>query len=164
MNMRQYFFFLLVLLCVSCNEYNCEEPLTEYKDSCELAEAKLTEAIHDGTPLVIPLYSSAPPTLFLIPVSDDKDKLEVDRLYLLEYDGNARHFERNLYKIDEIVRIVDDETRNIAVVTNIMDGTPNEFEIDNFMMRKLRMINDDKWEHKSNINIPIVCKLTNGPL
>lgn len=155
MNMKHYYFFLLVLLC-SCNEqYNCEEPLTEYKDSCELAKTKLAEAIH-GTPLVVPLYTSAPPTLFLISVSDDKDKLVVDRLYLLEYDADTRHFERNIYNINEIVRIVNDEcSKNIATVTSILDGSRHEFEIDNFMLRQLRMINDNMCDHKSNIRIPI---------
>ena len=156
MNMRHYFYFLLVLLCTSCNEqYNNEEPLTDYKDSCELAKTKLAEAIH-GMPLVVPLYTSAPPTLFLIPVSDDKDKLVVDRLYLFEYDGNTRHYERNIYNINEIVRIVDDDcSRNIAVVTSIIDGSQHEFEIDNYTMRQLRMINDNRCDYKSNISIPI---------
>jgi hypothetical protein len=155
MNMKHYYFFLLVLLC-SCNEQsNSEEPLTEYKDSCELAKTKLAEAIH-GTPLVVPLYTSAPPTLFLIPVSDDKDKLVVDRLYLLEYDGNKRHFERNIYNINEIVRIVDDEcSKNKAIVTSIADGTFHEFEIDGFMMCQIRKLNKDKFEYKSNTIIPI---------
>lgn len=151
--MRHYYCFLLVLLCVSCNEqYNCEEPLNEYKDSCKQTEAILAKAVH-GVPLITPLYSSSP-TLFLIPVSDDKETLEVDRLYLLEYD-NTRDFENNLYKIDEIVRIVDDDTRNVAVVTDIMDGTQNKIEIDNFIMHKIRKLNKDRFEYKSNIIIPI---------
>lgn len=151
--MRHYYCFLLVFLCVSCNEqYNCEEPMNEYKDSCKQTEAILAKAVH-GVPLIIPLYSSSP-TLFLIPVSDDKETLEVDRLYLLEYD-NTRDFENNLYKIDEIVRIVDDDTRNVAVVTDIMDGTQNKIEIDNFIMHKIRKLNKDRFEYKSNIIIPI---------
>lgn len=153
--MKHYYFFLLVLLCVSCNEqYNSEEQLAEYKDSCELAEAKLTSALHGrARPLVIPLHSSDP-TLFLIPVSDNKDKLEVDRLYLLEYD-NKREFERNIYEIKEIARVVDDEyIRNIAVVTS-MEGRFHEYELDGFMMHEIWEINNDQWQYKSNIKIPI---------
>ena len=154
--MKHYYCFFLVLLCVSCNEqYNCEEPLDDYKDSCELAMTRLAIAVH-GTPLLVPLYTSAPPTLFLIPISNNKNELEVDRLYLLEYDGNTRYYERNIYNINEIVRIVDDDcSRNIAVVTSIIDGSQHEFEIDNYTMRQLRMINDNRCDYKSNISIPI---------
>lgn len=157
---KSFSFFLFVLLCTSCEtQFKNEESITiPMADSRKQTEIRFAQAIQ-GIPLVIPLPEESDPTLFLMPVSNDKDILKIDRLYLVDSTGEEFDFERDIYEIKHIERI--DETENssckyIAVVSNIQDKTQHEYEIDGFMYHKIWKINNGKWDYPSAIKIPVV--------
>ena len=84
--MRKYFsFFLFVLLCTSCEtQFKNEESITiPMADSRKQTEIRFAQAIQ-GIPLVIPLPEESDPTLFLMPVSNDKDILKIACKYMHE--------------------------------------------------------------------------------
>lgn len=159
--MKKYILILfLVLLGISCEtQYNTENPKdNSLEKSIKQTETRFSQAIH-GIPLVIPLPEESDPTLFLMPVSNDKTDLSVDRIYLVDCLQEEFVFERDIYKINYIERINETEessVKYIAVVSSIENGSLYEYEIDAFTYHQIRKINSNTWEYKSNITIPII--------
>lgn len=157
--MRKYYILFLMFLSISCEKQSISEKSLDNSSvsSRKQTEDKFIQTIH-GTPLIIPLPAESDPTLFLMPVSDSKDVLRVDRLYLVDCLQDKFRFERDIYEILWVVRMNETEEsaiKYIAVVSSIITGTQHEYEIDGFMMHQIWKINNDKWKYKSNIKIPI---------
>lgn len=159
--MSKYFsFFLFVLLCTSCEtQFKKEESITIPKaDSRKQTEIRFIQAIQ-GIPLVIPQPEESDPTLFLMPASNDNNILKVDKMYLVDSTREKFVFERDIYEIKHIERIdekEDSSCKYIAVVSNILDKTQHEYEIDGFMYHQIWKINDGEWDYPSAIKIPII--------
>ena len=157
-----YLFFLLILLFVSCGTpLNNERPVNEPKaDSRTQTEIRFAQAIQ-GIPLVIPLPEESDSTLFLMPASNDNNILKVDKLYLVDSTREKFVFERDIYEIKHIERIdetEDSSCKYIAVVSNVLDKTQHEYEINGYMYHLIWKINNGKWDYPSAIKIPIMVR------
>lgn len=158
--MKNFFFIILTLLLISCDkEYdNKEAANTPDNDPYKQTETRFAQAVR-GTPLVIPLPKLSDPTLFLMPVSSNKDTLRVDKLYLVDCTQKEFIYERDIYMINEIKKVsnVKDSTiKYIAAVTSNKDGSQHEYEIDAYTYHQIRKINNGTWDCKSNIKIPVI--------
>ena len=159
--MSKYFhFFLFVLFCTSCEtQFRNEESINIPKvDSRKQTEIRFAQAIQ-GIPLVTPLPEESDPTLFLMPVSNDNDTLKIDRLYLVDSTREEFVFERDIYEMKHIERIgetEDSSCKYIAVVSNILDKTQHEYEIDGYMYHLIWKINNGEWDYPSALKISVV--------
>ena len=127
-------------------------------ESRKKTEIGLSQAIQ-GTPLVIPLPEESDPTLFLMPVSNDKSNLVIDRLYLIDGTQEVFIFDRDIYQIKCVKRIYEDKNfylKYIVIATSNKRNTQHEFEIDGYMYHQIWKINNEKWEYPSNIKIPVI--------
>ena len=144
---------------MSCfaQERNIEEAVV-YK-SRKQTEMEFAQSIQ-GTPLVIPLVRESDKSLFLMPVANDSTIRRVDRLYLVDSTQDDFIYERDIYRVDSIVKKNVDSLYSTyyAVVSNIKDGINKEYELDGYMYHQIRKINDNKYEYKSNIKIKITQK------
>ena len=130
-----------------------ENPNTSIKE----VERKFSMAVH-GIPLIIPLPEESDPILSLMPVSEYKDNPEIDRLYLVDETQDEFCFERDIYEVLWIVtKDSEESTKYTVVVKSLANDSLQEYELDEFLMHELYLLNDDKWlKLKSNIKIPII--------
>ncbi len=154
--MKHFFFFLLIMFIgLSCK---AQSNNTEYYRQTEMKFAKAIQ----GTPLVIPLIDKSDATIFLMPVADTRDgSSTVDRVYLVDGMREEFVYERDIYRIDRILKINDTENfKYVAVVNSIMDGSQHEYEIDAFMYRDIKEINNGRWNrYPSNVKISVISVL-----
>lgn len=156
--MRPILFLLLfTFFKMSCfaQERNIEEAVV-YK-SRKQTEMEFAQSIQ-GTPLVIPLVRESDKSLFLMPVANDSTIRRVDRLYLVDSTQDDFIYERDIYRVDSIVKKNVDSLYSTyyAAVSNIKNGICKEYEIDGYMYHQIRKINENKY--KSNIKIKIIRK------
>lgn len=151
------FFALLFIGCEGKSDNN--EPVSALNNGpCKQTEIRFTQAVK-GTPLIIPLPEQSDPTLFLMPVSNNKDTLRVDRLYLVDCTQKEFIYERDIYMINEIKKVNDVKdsiVKFIATVTSDKDASQHEYEIDGYTYHQIRKINNGTWDYKSNIKIPVI--------
>lgn len=153
-------FFLLMLLCVSCETQLKNEKSVNKSESRKELKKRFSEAVQ-GIPLTIPLIEESDPSLFLMPVSNGDDSLRVDRLYLVDTRGEKFDFERDVYRIDSVDRmcIVEDSMfRTIAFVSNIHDYKKRKYVINAFMFYDILQIKDNQWDYPSALKLPVTVR------
>lgn len=102
---RNYYLFFLSFVLLGCRnlayEYEVEEPKTALESS-RLLRFRFAQAVH-GTPLEVPLLYESDSSVFIMPVSYDKENIKIDRFYLVDYTNrNAFSFEDDIYLINRI--------------------------------------------------------------
>lgn len=147
------FFFSFVLFGCRNHAYEVEAPKVVLNSS-DLLRIRFAQVVH-GTPLEVPILEKSDPSIFIMPVSDDKNNIKIDRFYLVKYTepNNGFSFEDDIYLINriEIINESDDTIKYVAVVNSIRDNQLHRFEIDWFEYQKMW-----RWKCPYTIKLPIV--------
>ncbi len=157
---RNCYLFFLSFVLLGCRnvayEYEVDEPKTALESS-RLLRFRFAQAVQ-GTPLEVPLLEESDSTVFVMPVSDDKENIKIDRFYLVDYTNrNAFSFEDDIYLINRIEKIKasDDTTiKYVAVVTSIRNNSEHRYDLEWFDFQKMW-----RWKCPYTVKVPVVTVL-----
>lgn len=125
-------------------EVKSEPFFEEIKDYAALSQSiqkteLMLRKVTGGIPLVLPLVEFSDPSLFLIPVAYDSTTLTVQRLYLLDSNPMDLDYTTDLYLVDTLYYVNDEENPYRVVVTR---GEYRKcYNINGYQFHNIRKIN-----------------------
>lgn len=146
-----------ICILIACSSEGENKPPTR-KERIRQTESALRRAT-GGSPLVIPIIAESDPGLFVIPVTDARTELRIDRVFVLDARSEKENY--SIYELDSVLRYgsrcelfvrtihgeptclsLDDSSIISSIIIDI-----NELNFSKIMKHKIPIIDvpDDEW-------------------